>query len=138
MHVIYIQIGEKLQNNLIYKKIDTLQKARQFALRFIYKKPDTLQYAICHENFEVGIYVQKLWHFALRGVFIKKSRHFAKSKTICVTFLFSKIRTLCITRFSYNFWNRPRGGGHFYMQKQCTLRYISVSKKQCTLRHIFT
>ena len=60
MHVIYIQIGEKLQNNLIYKKIDTLQKARQFASRFIYKKPDTLRYVICHEISEVGIYVQKV------------------------------------------------------------------------------
>ena len=50
----------KLQKIYIYRKIDTLQKARQFASRFIYKKPDTLRYAICHEIFEVSIYVQKL------------------------------------------------------------------------------
>ena len=60
MHVLYIQMAKILQNNLLYKNIDTLQKARQFALRFIYKKPDTLRYAICHEIFEVGIYVQKV------------------------------------------------------------------------------
>ena len=50
----------KMKNNCIYKNIDTLEKARQFASRFIYKKLDTLRYAIYNENFEVGIYVQKL------------------------------------------------------------------------------
>ena len=50
----------KMKNNFIYKNIDTLEKARQFASRFIYKKLDTLRYAIYNENFEVGIYVQKL------------------------------------------------------------------------------
>ena len=30
----------------IYKKPDTLQKSRQFALRFIHKNLDTLRYAI--------------------------------------------------------------------------------------------
>ena len=50
--------GKKVQNNFIYKNIVTLQKARQFASRFIYDNPDTLRYAIFHENFEVGIYVQ--------------------------------------------------------------------------------
>ena len=40
---------------------------------FIYKKPDTLHYGIFHENFQVGIYIQKALHFALRDVFIYKS-----------------------------------------------------------------
>ena len=60
MHVLYIQKAKKVQNNFIYKNIDTLQKSRQFASCFIYKKPDTLRYAICQEIFEVGIYVQKV------------------------------------------------------------------------------
>ena len=59
MHVIYIQIGEKLQNNLIYKKIDTLQKARQFASRFIYNKSDTLRYAIFHEMLKLTFMYKK-------------------------------------------------------------------------------
>ena len=60
--------GKKVHNNFIYKNIDTLQKVRQFASRFIYKKPDNLLYEIFHESFEVGVYVQKVWHFALRDV----------------------------------------------------------------------
>ena len=42
----YIQKAKKMRNVCIYKKPDTFQKARQFALRFIHKKPDTLLYAI--------------------------------------------------------------------------------------------
>ena len=50
---------EKLQNNLIYKKIDTLQKARQFVSRFIYKNPDNLRYAICHEILQFAFMYKK-------------------------------------------------------------------------------
>ena len=56
---IYTKDKNKWQNNLIYKNIDTLKKARQFASCFIYKNQYTLCYAICHEMFEVIIYVQK-------------------------------------------------------------------------------
>ena len=42
---IYTKDKNKLQNNFIYKNIDTLKKARQFASRFIYKNPDTVRYA---------------------------------------------------------------------------------------------
>ena len=51
--------SKKMRNVFIYKKPDTLQKARQFPLRFIYKKKDNLRYAIFHENFEFGIYIQE-------------------------------------------------------------------------------
>ena len=57
---IYTKDIKKLQNNFIYKNIDTLLKARQFASCFIYKNPDTVCYAICHEMFEVIIYVPKV------------------------------------------------------------------------------
>ena len=60
VNVLYIQKEKKWQNNSIDKNIDTLQKARQFTSLFIYKKPDTLWYAIFHEMFEVGIYVQNV------------------------------------------------------------------------------
>ena len=60
-----------------------------------------------HENVEIGIYIQKARQFALRDVFIEKSRHFEKSKTICVTFLCTKILTICVTQFL------AEGGGLF-------------------------
>ena len=57
----YIQKPKKLQNIYIHK-----QKSRYFYKNqdnfryfFIYKKPDTLRYAIFHEMFEIGIYIQK-------------------------------------------------------------------------------
>ena len=51
---------QKKGKQFYIQKIDTLKKARQFALRFIYKKLDTLQYAICHDIFEAGNFVQKV------------------------------------------------------------------------------
>ena len=43
----------------ISKNSDTLQKSRQFALRFYSQNPDTLRCAIFHEIFEIGLYIQK-------------------------------------------------------------------------------
>ena len=36
-------------------------------------------------------------------IYKQKSRHFEKSKTICVTFLFTKIQTLYVMRFFMKF-----------------------------------
>ena len=49
--------------------------------------------------------------------YIQKARHFVKSKTISVTFLYTKIWTLCVTQFFIEFLKLAVGGGHFYMQK---------------------
>ena len=61
----------KLQNNFIYKNMDTLQKARQFTSRFVYKKPDTLRYAICHEIF-------RSWHLCTKSMTLFVTCHFYK------------------------------------------------------------
>ena len=47
---IYIQKASHfaLGDVFIYKKLDTSQKASQFAIRFIYKNPALLRYAIFH------------------------------------------------------------------------------------------
>ena len=87
----FIYTKDKKMTKQFYIQEDRhLAKARKFASPFIYKKLNTLRHAICHEIIWVGIYVQKVWHFWLHDVFIKKSRHFAKSKTIWVTFLYAK------------------------------------------------
>ena len=49
----------KLRNVYIYKKPDTLQKARKFALHFKIKKPDTLRYAIFHDIFKLAFIYKK-------------------------------------------------------------------------------
>ena len=50
---LYIQKEKQLRNVFKY------QKPHNSCYVFIYKKQDTLRYAIFHENFEVGIYIQK-------------------------------------------------------------------------------
>ena len=75
----------QLRNVFIYKKPDTFQKVRQFPLRFIYKKAIYLTLRDFHEIFEVGIYIQKAWHFALRDVFISK-KLYKKRNGNCVAF----------------------------------------------------
>ena len=49
-------------------------------------------------------------------IYIQKSRHIAKSKTICVTFLFTKIQTLNVTQFFMKKFN-----WHLYIYKNLTL-----------------
>ena len=67
---------KKFRNVFIYKKPNTLQKDRKFCSDILYKNQDTLCYAVFHEIFEVGIYIQK--YDTLRYV----------------TFLYTKIQTL--------------------------------------------
>ena len=57
---LYIYIIIKKLRNVLYTKRQTLYK-KQDNVRyvFIHKKQDTLRSAIFHENFEVGIYIQK-------------------------------------------------------------------------------
>ena len=68
--------------------------------------------------------------------YTQKARHFAKSKTIYDTFLYTKTLTLCVTRFFIGFLKFAEGGGHLFIEKQCTLRDICILKKQCTLRYV--
>ena len=56
---LYTQKTKKLPNVFIYKKADTFQKARQFALRYFIQKAIHLTLRDFHEIFEVGIYIQK-------------------------------------------------------------------------------
>ena len=57
----------------------------------------------------------------MRNVFIQKSRHFAKSKTICVTFLYTKSETLYVTQFFMKILKLE-----FTYKKHDTLRYVAV------------
>ena len=117
----------------------------------------------------VRFYISKARHFTLRGLswsfwtwhlytksmtlcitwrfYIQKSRQFSKSKTICVTFLYTKIWTLCVTRFFIGFFKLAKGGGifkiktmhlvlYFYMQKTMYFALHFTYKKPDTMRHI--
>ena len=93
------QKAKKLGNIFKCQNPDTLQKARQFLLRLTYKNHDILCFAIFHNFFKLaGLYEN---HDALSYVifYIQKVCHFTNNKAICVTFIFTKIRTLCVIIF---------------------------------------
>ena len=72
----------------------------------MYKKQDILRYVIFHENFEVGIYIQKARHFALRDVLIyKKPGTSQKSRQFALRFYIQKPGHFALRNFSLNFWN---------------------------------
>ena len=99
-----------------------------FRYVFIYKNQHTLCYAIFHENFEVGIYIQKVWYFLVCEVFIYKNPDTSQK---------ARQFALCVTQCFVEFLKLAERGGHLYMQKKCILRYVSIYIKPDTLRYIF-
>ena len=64
-------------------------------------------------------------------IYIQKSRHFSKSMTLCVTFLFTKRHTFCVTQFFMNFFKLA--SINIY-KEHVTLRYNFFYKISLTLR----
>ena len=64
-----------------------------------------------------------------KNVFIyKKPETSQKVRQFLWRFYIQKFRHFALRNFSLNFWNWRRGGGHSYMQKQCTLYHIVYAK----------
>ena len=148
MHVFIYTKSNKFPNVFIYKTPDTSQKARQFLLRFYIQKARHFTFCNFHENFEVGIYIQKAWYFAVREVFIYKIQTLRKKQDNLRYVLYTKIRTLCITQFSWIFLKLEEKGGifickknHFalifFVQKQMHFESRFIYKKPDNLRYIF-
>ena len=97
-------------NVFIYTKSKILRKKQDnFRYLFIYKNHDTLRYAFFCENFEVGIYIQKSWHFALPDIFIYKKRDTSqKSRQFALRFYIQNLDTL---RYAISHWTFEIGGG---------------------------
>ena len=90
------------------------------------------------------LYINSMTLFVTLRFYLQKFWHVARNKTICVTFLYTKIGTVCVTQcfiFIFNWYFFMQKTIHFainfHMQKQCTLRYVFVCKKQCLLRYFF-
>ena len=87
--------AKKIINVFIYKKSDTLKKARQFALRLYIQKVRHFTLRNFHENFEINIYIQKARHFSLRDVFIYKNPDtWQKTRQFALRFICKKQYTL--------------------------------------------
>ena len=87
------------------------KKARQFPLRFCIQKA-------IHFPLEDFSWIFWSWHLYRKSIklwvtwsfYIQKARHFAKTKIICNTFIYTKIRYFAFRDFSLDFWNLRRGG----------------------------
>ena len=101
----------------IYKS-QTLCKKQEISRYVLYTKSATLyvtQFSWKCWSWHLYTKSTKLcgtWRFN-----IQKSRPFAKSKTICVTFLYTKILTLCVTQLFIEFLKLAEGGGIFICKK---------------------
>ena len=63
-------------------------KSNTIPVLFLYTKERHFTLSYFHEMYEVRIYIQERIVLCVTGIFyMKKARHFAKSKTICVRFL---------------------------------------------------
>ena len=83
---------------------------------------------IFDENFEVGSYIKKAWHFALCDVFIYKKLDTSQKAWQFALLFNTKPGHFALRNFSLNFWNGWRGGHIFTYKKYFTLRYIFILK----------
>ena len=113
---IYIYNKKKIAKGFLYtKKVTLFKKQDKSRSVFIYKKAHILPYAIFHEIFEVGIYIQKAWHFAFCDVFTFKNPDTSqKSSQIALCFYIQKSTHFALGDFSLYFWNWRRGEAFFY------------------------
>ena len=83
-----------------------IQKARHFSrswtipVTFIYIKSYTLDVTgFSWKCWSWNLYTKSMTLCVTWSFYIQTVRHFAKSKTICDTFLYTKIRHFCVTQF---------------------------------------
>ena len=88
-----------------------------FAKRFYTQRAIHLTLRDFHKKIEVGIYIQKTSHFALRDVLIlKKLDTSQKARQFAIRF-YTKTRHFCVTRFFIEFLKFAEGGGHLFIKK---------------------
>ena len=107
---------------------------------FLYTKSKTLYVTrFFIKNSSWHLYRKSMTVCATWRFYIQKARHFAKSKTICVTFLCTKSGHFVLRDFSLNFWNWL-GGGHFNIQKTMHfgLHFYMQKTMHFALRFLYT
>ena len=143
------QKAKKIAKRFYIQKARHFSKNKTISVTFLYTKSNTLDVTGFSWNFWCWhSYTKSMTLCVTWRLYIQKSRHFAKIKTICYTFLYTKIRHFCVTRFFIEFLKFAEGGGiyllknimyfawHFYIEKRCTLRYVARYKEPDTIRYI--
>ena len=109
----FIYTKSKKLGNILYTNSPTLfTKLDNFRYVFIFKKPYTWRSGIFMNFWSWHLYTKSMTLCVMWRFYIQKARHFARSKTICDTFLYTKSGTFALRNFSLNFWNLRRGRGH--------------------------
>ena len=150
-----------MQDNLryvfIYKKLDTSQKPRQFAIRLYiqkyghFTKSKTLSHTFLFAKSKT-LYVTQFSMEMLKLTFIlknhdilryvtfsyPKNQKLCKKQNNCVTFLYTKIWTLCVTQFFIEFLKLAEGGRPFYMQITMHFAlYFNIQKTMHFASHFY-
>ena len=130
--------NQKLRNVFIYKKPDILQTARQFTLRFDTQKARHFTLHDFGEIFEVGILIQKAWHFVLCDVFIYTNPETSKKARQFALRFDTKVWTLCFMPFLIKFYKFKEGGGILYAKNNSLCVTSFIQKALHYTLHFYT
>ena len=109
---IFSKINKNAKRLYIHREQDTLQKARQFPLRFYIQKSWHFTSIDFLWNFwSWHLYTKSMIFCVTWRFYIQKAGHFAKRKTICVAFYILNIVTLRSAIFHWIFEFGGGGGG---------------------------
>ena len=108
-------ISKKSCETFLYTKRQTLfKKLDNFRYVFIYKKRYSDVTGFSWNFWSWHLYSKSMTLCVTWRLYIQKVWHFAKSKTICDTFLYTKIRHFSVTRFFIEFLKFAEGGGIYF------------------------
>ena len=111
--------AEKMSNVFIYRKTDTLQKVRQFMLRFYIQKRMTLYVMQFFMKILQLVFIYKKHDTQRYVTFLCTKRRTLSKKQDNLRYVFIyKIWTLCITRFFIELLKLAEGEGNFYTHKK--------------------
>ena len=164
MHVFIYPKGENNHQTFLYYKILTLSK-KQDNFRYIFYIQKASYFYFCGFwcKFWIWYLYTKIMALCVMWPFLYRKHDTYKKDIICVTFLYTKARTLCVTLFLLNFWNCRRGGGsilYFFLNNALWVTFLFAKsialcvtflytksltfcvtfilyKKQCTLCYVF-
>ena len=128
----------KKKKNVIHfyiQKSRHLAKSKTIYDTFISTKSHTLFITLFFMNFLKLAFILKN-HDTLRYVmfYIQKDRQFEKRKTICVTFLYTKIRPLFVSRFFIEFLKLAERGGGVVCKKTLCVTFLYEKTVHFSLR----
>ena len=118
-----------LETFIYIQKFRHFDKSKTICVPFLFTKTQKLYFTWFFMKFlkEAFIYIFKMHDtFCYVTFYIKKSRHFEKSKTICVTFFFNIQKALhfALRNFSSNLWNWRRRRTFLYTKNSLYVNFV--------------